>query len=217
MLFVLGIFLLLCGSVVFLSTAFGVGLFFLAAGSIITGKAMTDRKYQEKTAAPPPEPQPVPQMSEAELRQREREERARQWWEEQKAARARDAARFVRKHFPVAGVTFKNDDGSSRQKILRGFYDKETGISTADCWLEEYEYEGEPAVRVMTFEGCVGNIRRSDLSEVREYFDHDVSRMYLNVETFEDDDDRTIYRADVCISFARDDPKDRWYFDALQE
>ena len=208
--FILGIFVLLCGAVAFLSGAFGVGLFFLAGGSIITGKAMTDRKYREKTA------QPVQQPSEAEIRRKESEEQARQWWEDQKAARARDAARFVRKRYAVAGVTFKNDDGKSRQKILRGFYDEETGVSTADCWLEEYEYEGEPAVRVMTSDGCVGNIRRSDLDEVLGYFDHGIGRMYLDVETFENEDDRTIYRADVCISFDREDEKDRWYFDLHQ-
>ena len=213
MLFALGLFLLLCGVVAFFNAAVGVSLFFLAAGSIITGKAMADRKYREIPTQAEPEPvqDPAPHpVTTAEYR-------PVSTGFDPRAARARDAARFVRKHYAVAGVTFKNDDGSSRQKILRGFYDKETGISTADCWLEEYEYEGEPAVRVMTFEGCVGNIRRSDLSEVREYFDHDVTRMYLDVETFEDDDDQTIYRADVCISFARDDPKDRWFFDALQK
>ena len=215
MLFALGIFLLICGAVAFLNGAFGVGLFFLAAGSIITGKAMTDRKYQEKTAAPPPESQPVPQMSEAELRQREREERARQWWEEQKTARARDAARFVRKHFPVAGVTFKNDDGSSRQKILKDFL--AVDISVTPCILEEYEYEGEPAVRVITCDGCVGNIRASDVDEVLEYSNHDVSQPSLSIEKFKNEAGKTIYRADVCISFDREAEKDRWFFDALPQ
>ena len=197
--FVLGLFLLLCGSVAFLNGAFGVGLFFLAGGSIVTGKAIADRKYKEKPTQPQPVPQPEPRPVVSGY--------------DPAAARARDTARFVRKRYAVAGVTFKNDDGKSRQKILRGFYDEELGISSANCWLEEYEYEGEPAVRVMTDDGCVGNIRRSDLDEVRSYFDHGISRMHLDVETFENEDDRTIYRADVCISFDREDPEDQWYFE----
>ena len=185
--FILGIFVLLCGSVAFLNGAFGVGLFFLAGGSIITGKAMTDRKYREKTTAA---------ISPAE------------------AAAAKNA-RSVWKKFAVAGVTFDNEDGTNRQKILK--QNCEFGeFGVVECVLQEYQYEGEPAIAVWTQKGRVGNIRRSDVAEVLGLIRaHDFLKM-LSIETFINEEDKTIYRADVSFSFDPQNPKDRWYFDLHQ-
>lgn len=100
--------------------------------------------------------------------------------------------------FAVAGVTFRNEDGTSRQEILRdicgGLEDGE-----ADAWIEEYDYKGEQAIHVMTELGCVGNIRRTDIDDVSRYLISPPTSMTVSVETFISDDVREIYRADVII------------------
>lgn len=118
--------------------------------------------------------------------------------------------------FPVAGVTFTNEDKTDRQKILHeiSFND----FSRTDVWFDEDEELGdESAIRVLTDYGCVGYIRRSDKDKVRRFFDKKVYMKYLEVEHFTNDEGRSIYRADVVIRLDREDPEQRWYFDALQK
>lgn len=55
----------------------------------------------------------------------------------------------------VAGVTFKNDDGSDRQEIIGEMRDDE------DIELEPYLYKGDPAVYVKNSSGeIIGNVPR---------------------------------------------------------
>lgn len=98
------------------------------------------------------------------------------------------------KQFPVAGVTFSNDDGSPRQEILREICEGgKTGRTEA--WLEWYEYHGSDAYRVMTPFGCVGNVRRNEIiPAVAAIGDRQVT---LSAELFKTDDGREIYRADL--------------------
>ena len=120
------------------------------------------------------------------------------------------------KHFAVAGVTFKNKDGTDRQKILQemSFNDP----SDNDVWFEEDEDQSEGSgIRVLTDYGCVGYIRRSDKEKARRFFENKVWYKYLNVDQFTNDEGRSIYRADVVFVMDREDPEQRWYFDALQE
>lgn len=101
-------------------------------------------------------------------------------------------------YYPVSGVTFKNEDGSSRQKILRSLCEgDEVGIS--DVSFEEYKYNGAPAIHVYTVAGCVGNIRKTSVTEFLQYLDNDDYQAYLQIESFENDDEITIYRADVVV------------------
>lgn len=66
---------------------------------------------------------------------------------------------------PVVGVRYDNESGSSRQKILKSFCDADdTGL--ANVRLEEYEYEGAPAIHVVTEKGCVGNVKATDVERV---------------------------------------------------
>ena len=118
--------------------------------------------------------------------------------------------------YAVAGVTFKNEDGTERQKILHeiSFND----LAHADVWFDEFEDpDGKPAIRVLTDYGCVGNIRRSDVQNVSRFFDHEVWMKYLEVEQFTNDEGRSIYRADVVFVMDREDPEQGWFFDAVQK
>lgn len=144
-------------------------------------------------------------QEEAERARRQKEEDRRVWRENHPVLR-----------FPVAGVTFANEDKTERQKILHeiSFND----LSRADVWFEEDEDLGEDSsIRVITDYGCVGYIRRSDKQEIRRFFDRQVSMRYLEVEQFTNDEGRSIYRADVVFVMDREDPEQGWFFDAVQK
>lgn len=62
------------------------------------------------------------------------------------------------------GVTFKNDDGKSRQDVLREIASREAGISIVN--VVETTYNGERAVQVFDSitNQCIGWIPRDELS-----------------------------------------------------
>lgn len=104
----------------------------------------------------------------------------------------------------VAGVTFKNPDGSSRQQILADLM--ESG-GDAEVTLEEFYYKGTQAVRVLVDGRCIGNIPKHRVQDVREILDRIVTAE-LNVETFEPDDadpdgPAEIYRADLYLVYKK--------------
>lgn len=111
----------------------------------------------------------------------------------------------------LAGVTFDNDDGSSRQAILKDYYARG---GEADLDLEEYDYKGSPAIRVLLDGEQVGHIPRRRVAEVSAVLDR-IDRARLNVETFrpeeEEDEDgnvrrrgELIYRADLILDYKKD-------------
>lgn len=59
--------------------------------------------------------------------------------------------------FSVAGVTFYNDDGTSRQQILKTFYEKR-GYSKKDITLQRYKHEGNDALYVIARGYIIGNV-----------------------------------------------------------
>ena len=124
--------------------------------------------------------------------------------------------RFMHESFPVAGVTFKNEDKTDRQQILREIALNADG-SCAVAFEEDEEKGEDSAIRVMTEYGCVGHVRHNDKAKIRRFFDRKVNTMVLAVERFENDDGEKIYRADIVIGMDREDPEQRWYFDELPE
>jgi hypothetical protein len=122
--------------------------------------------------------------------------------------------RFVSQWFKVAGVTFKNDDGSSRQAILKLLCDGDKeGGDTAD--IEQYIYENELAFRVKTEDGCIGNIRREDVREMKRFYDHGLRSFPVDIESFTADRKR-IYRAEIEVRMDRENPDHQWFFDEMQ-
>ena len=110
----------------------------------------------------------------------------------------------------IAGVTFKNDDGSSRQAILK---DIKARSGDAELVLEEYEYRDKPAIRVLVDGDQIGNIPRSRVAEVSAVLDK-LEDARLEVETFrpenEEDEDgnirrrgELIYRADLYLVYSK--------------
>ena len=64
----------------------------------------------------------------------------------------------------VVGVTFNNDDGSSRQQIL-----SETDVDDP-VTLEFYEYDGNPACAVYVFGKQIGHVRKEFAAELAEQY-----------------------------------------------
>lgn len=100
---------------------------------------------------------------------------------------------------PVVGEKYDNDDGSSRQKILKSFCD-EAGTGVAYVSLEQYEHEGAPAIHVVTEEGCVGNIRANDVEKVLPLLGGKwMASPQIYITSEEDDDENVIYQADIFL------------------
>lgn len=110
----------------------------------------------------------------------------------------------------IAGVTFKNDDGGARQAILK---DLKARGGDAELDLEEYEYKGKPAIRVLVDGDQIGNIPRGRVAEILAVLDR-IEDARLEVETFrpEDEEDEDgnvthrgelIYRADLYLTYAK--------------
>ena len=135
--------------------------------------------------------------------------------EAERAEREAAQAEWDRKHgrivTAIAGVTFKNDDGSSRQAILK---DIKARGGDAELDLEEYEYKGKPAIRVLVDGDQIGNIPRGRVAEVSAILEQ-LEDARLEVETFrpEDEEDEDgnirhrgelIYRADLYLTYAKE-------------
>lgn len=64
-------------------------------------------------------------------------------------------------YFRAAGVTFKNDDGSSRQRYISELYEGQR------LFLVPYEYEGSPAYHITDcYDHCIGNIPSAYVNDI---------------------------------------------------
>ena len=81
---------------------------------------------------------------------------------------------------PVAGVTFDN-----HQRLLASLYRDSEGVGI-DGSLEECEYEGAPAVRVIAEGDMIGYIRKSDLRKVLPILER-VEDVTITIDKFDDD------------------------------
>ena len=100
--------------------------------------------------------------------------------------------------FPVDGVMKNNDDGSSRQEALRALCEGED-MMVVEVWFDDYLFGGKLNIRVMTEQGCVGEIRPKDVATVRSYFGTAVRMIYLEIAKVEGAAGADEYHADVVI------------------
>ena len=100
--------------------------------------------------------------------------------------------------FPVDGVMKNNDDGSSRQEALRKLCEGED-MMVVEVWFDDYLFGGKLNIRVMTEQGCVGEIRPKDVATVRSYFGKAVRMIYLEIAKVEGAAGAGEYHADVVI------------------
>lgn len=69
----------------------------------------------------------------------------------------------------VVGVTFENEDGVPRQRILKRLATKyEDSDQTLEFDLEKFEYEGKPAYRVISERGDIGTLPQEAADQLDE-------------------------------------------------
>lgn len=101
-----------------------------------------------------------------------------------------------RNNYHLAGVTFKNEDGTRRQDIIKNMKngDKVT--------FERYTYEGQDALRVLNEKKqCIGNIKASEVPYVLNRFGTIIRCELYNKYSFVNENGKTIYTADVVVHF----------------
>lgn len=119
--------------------------------------------------------------------------------------RARPASgEFRRLTFPVDGVTENNDDGSSRQQILRELC-ADDDVAIVSVWFDDFFFDRGVQIRVRTEKGCVGMIRQKDIETVRSYFGKVVRMIYLEINSTLNSSGEQEYHAEVVIVSSRDD------------
>lgn len=100
------------------------------------------------------------------------------------------------REFKVAGVTFTNDDNVPRQDILQAIQEKRKPFDKRlDVMLEEYSFEGEPAISVKVNGYCIGTIHKEDVS----FFLKNGDRM-LGVTNLYVGGDKDLYWARVKVA-----------------
>ena len=93
-------------------------------------------------------------------------------------------------HTKIVGVTFKNDDGTSRQDYLSKLNDNE------QLYLKEYVYKGKPAFHVCNKRGqCLGNLAEDIAQKIKTKYDEKEKIVFVEKidcfdrnETYDDDE-----------------------------
>lgn len=98
--------------------------------------------------------------------------------------------------YKIAGVTFKNEDGSSRQEILKSLNDGDT------IGLKTYDFNGKAAIGVYTCDGKqIGNIKEEDIPYVLDKMKKMRRTHISGIDKFSDGFGKMIYYGYVVIHF----------------
>lgn len=108
---------------------------------------------------------------------------------------------YLRRHYGVVGTSFLNENGSSRQMILRTIANGEEpfahGVSYA---VKQYVYEGEPAFAVYankTYQ--IGNISRTDIPDILKICDKIV---FCQAKIYGGNDGKS-YGAEITLTYKK--------------
>lgn len=121
-------------------TIFGIVVVGLLVGAVFLFLRLSKPSKKGKTAEAAQKTEPVP------------------------APAPRSAEKYEFYPVKTVGVTFNNDDGTSRQELIEKMYYKDPPFEDKELQLElePYEYKGEPAFKVVV-NGCqIGNLSRHD-------------------------------------------------------
>ena len=140
--------------------------------------------------------------AEAEKEQHRLEEARRA---EEEAKRAEEEARNPKPIikswcFKIAGVTFRNDDGTSRQDILKRMYAIQEAGVLDEIDIQDYDYNGELAYGVYYNDEQFGNIKRQDIAEMDEAMNSDgITSCAIEIYHFRNEDGKKIYCANLTL------------------
>lgn len=84
--------------------------------------------------------------------------------------------------FKVVGVTYKNEDGQSRQRLLRRFKWKDEPFDgDLEVRLSETSFEGQPAIEVIANDNVLGFVPRDRVPEILDVWERVEDIDSLNV------------------------------------
>ena len=72
-------------------------------------------------------------------------------------------------------------------------------MMVVEVWFDDYLFGGKLNIRIMTEQGCVGEIRPKDVTTVRSYFGKAVRMIYLEIAKTKGASGEDEYHADVVI------------------
>lgn len=104
------------------------------------------------------------------------------------------------KLFDVAGVSFSNDDGSSRQRYISRLHEGDR------LYFQHFEYEGEDAFHVVNDDfHCIGNVPKEYVKDVHDaYYSGSLHySLYVSDISARDENDKPIpgYNQGVTVEF----------------
>lgn len=107
------------------------------------------------------------------------------------------------KTYKVSGVTYKNDDKTNRQTLLRKYHfaDPPFNGDTVEVNLVPFEWEGQPAYYITVNGYTMGTLEASAVPEVQKRYDK-IEHLHLDVECFKDEDNKRIYYATITVRYA---------------
>lgn len=98
--------------------------------------------------------------------------------------------------YPIVGITFNNDDGTSRQAIIKKLKDNDL------LTIEAYKYKNEDAIMVKTIEGeQIGNIKKEHVPYVLDRMKTLEKCSIFDIHSFVADDGSEIYIAKIIIFY----------------
>lgn len=98
--------------------------------------------------------------------------------------------------YPIAGVSFSNDDGTSRQDIIKTLKDNDL------LNIEVYKFNGEDAISVNTLDGKqIGNIKREHIPFVLDRIKTLEKCSIFDIHSFIGNDNKKIYVAKIIIYY----------------
>ncbi len=104
--------------------------------------------------------------------------------------------------YSIAGVTFSNDDGSSRQDILQDIQSR--GYCDNVEFLIE-DFQGEISVAVFVDDEQIGHIKKANLKYFLDHYDRMTGVSEVFVDDFESDDDLEIkYYCKISVTYKKD-------------
>lgn len=124
------------------------------------------------------------------------------------SAPAQRQSKYIFAPIKVTGVTFNNDDGSSRQLILRKLHFHDSPFNEyADVEIKQYEYKGQPAYGVYVNNMQIGNIPADLIPFIQDNIERIESISYIDVYGGGQKDGKPIsYGCKITLRFLKDNP-----------
>lgn len=124
------------------------------------------------------------------------------------SAPAQRQSKYIFAPIKVTGVTFNNDDGTSRQLILRKLHFHDSPFNEyADVEIKQYEFKGQPAYGVYVNNMQIGNIPADLIPFMQDNIGRIESISYIDVYGGGQKDGKPIsYGCKITLRFLKDNP-----------